>query len=47
MVAGLRSGKYIAMVLDSPVLEYTVGTNDACDLFTVGEPFGGCWCTHE
>lgn len=39
MIADLHSGKYDALVLDSPVLEYTVGTNEACDLFTVGEPF--------
>ncbi|WIA44152.1 hypothetical protein OEZ86_010489 [Tetradesmus obliquus] len=39
MVADLRAGTYDALVLDAPVLEYTVGTNPDCDLFTVGEPF--------
>lgn len=45
MIADLRAGRYEALVLDSPVLEYTVGTNDKCDLFTVGEPFGECRTT--
>lgn len=40
MIADLRAKKYDALVLDSPVLEYAVGTNADCDLFTVGEPFG-------
>lgn len=39
MVAELREKKYDALVLDSAVLEYTVGTNEQCDLFVVGEPF--------
>jgi ABC-type amino acid transport substrate-binding protein len=34
MVADLRAGTYDALVLDAPVLEYTVGTNADCDLFT-------------
>jgi hypothetical protein len=34
MVADLRAGVYDALILDAPVLEYTVGTNAECDLFT-------------
>ncbi|KAF8061162.1 eif3g-a [Scenedesmus sp. PABB004] len=39
MLSALRGGEYEALVLDAPVLEYTAGTNAACDLFVVGEPF--------
>jgi hypothetical protein len=35
----LRAKEYDALVLDSAVLEYTVGTNEECDLFVIGEPF--------
>mgnify|MGYP001810584125 CR=1 FL=1 len=38
MVADLRAGTYEALVLDAPVLEYTVGTNPDCDLFTGERP---------
>jgi ABC-type amino acid transport substrate-binding protein len=34
MVEDLRAGMYDALVLDAPVLEYSVGTNEECDLFT-------------
>jgi hypothetical protein len=37
MVTDLHAGVYDALVLDAPVLEYTVGTNEECDLFT-GRP---------
>lgn len=36
MVAGLRDGTYTALIMDAHVLEFTVGTNEACDLFLVG-----------
>jgi hypothetical protein len=39
MIAHLRSGVYSALVLDAPILEYTAGTNEECDLFLVGEVF--------
>lgn len=39
MVDGLRAQKYTALILDAPVLEYVTGTNEACDLFTIGEVF--------
>lgn len=39
MLAALRAGTYAALILDAPVLEYTAGTNEACDLFLVGDVF--------
>jgi hypothetical protein len=39
MVASLRDGSYTALILDSPVLEYITGQNEACDLFLVGDTF--------
>lgn len=39
MVQDLRAGKYSALVLDAPVLEYISGTNEHCDLFLVGDVF--------
>lgn len=39
MLAGLKDGTYAALVLDAPVVEYVVGTNDACTLFVVGDAF--------
>lgn len=39
MLEGLKSGAYSALVLDAPVLEYVAGTNEACDLFLVGDVF--------
>ncbi len=39
MLTSLRQGTYSALVLDAPILEYTAGTNEDCDLFLVGEVF--------
>ena len=39
MVDAVRSGKYKALVLDAPVLDYIVATNPWCDLYTVGDSF--------
>jgi hypothetical protein len=39
MIAALQNGTYTALILDAPVLEHIVGTNDACDLFLVGTAF--------
>jgi len=39
MLKGLKSGAYTALVLDAPVLDYVAGTNEACDLFLVGDVF--------
>jgi hypothetical protein len=39
MVDALKNGKYSALILDAPVLEHLVGTNEECDLFLVGEMF--------
>lgn len=39
MVDALKNGKYSALILDAPVLEHTVGTNEECDLFLVGDMF--------
>jgi hypothetical protein len=39
MVDDLRDQKYTALILDAPVLEYVTGTNEECDLFTVGDVF--------
>lgn len=39
MVDALKNGQYSALILDAPVLEHTVGTNEECDLFLVGDMF--------
>jgi hypothetical protein len=35
----LSSGAYDALILETPVLQYVVGTDDTCTLFLVGDPF--------
>ncbi len=37
LIENLRSGKYQALVLDAPVLQYLAGTDKLCDLFVVGQ----------
>jgi hypothetical protein len=39
MVDDLRAKQYTALILDAPVLEYVTGTNEECDLFTIGDVF--------
>lgn len=39
MLGLLTSGAYDALILDTPVLQYVVGTDDTCTLFLVGDPF--------
>lgn len=39
MLQGLRNGTYQALVLDEPVVKWIAGTNQECDLFTVGDTF--------
>jgi ABC-type amino acid transport substrate-binding protein len=39
MLDNLRTGKYKALLLDAPVLEYIAATNPACDLYVVGDSF--------
>ena len=39
MLDNLREGTYKALVLDAPVIDYTVATNAQCDLYSVGDSF--------
>ena len=39
MLDNLRSGRYKALLLDAPVLEYIAATNPLCDLYVVGDSF--------
>ncbi|WIA44160.1 hypothetical protein OEZ86_010495 [Tetradesmus obliquus] len=39
MLEALRSHKYQALVLDSPVVQYFAAQAEQCDLFPVGDPF--------
>jgi hypothetical protein len=39
MLDNLRKGSYKALVLDAPVVDYTVAANEQCDLYSVGESF--------
>jgi hypothetical protein len=39
MIHLLHDGKYDALILDTPVLQHIVGTDDHCSYFLIGDSF--------